>query len=91
MGVSIAFQLKGPSYNMRLRRIKTYIEYKIGTHIVSPPKEISIRDVKCYFLIACDGQLFAFLLNWTQLRHYFRIFMVVNRDIRESAGDSEKS
>jgi hypothetical protein len=81
MGGSTAFQLKRVSCNMRLRRIRTV------------PLSIKFGPTKGIFNQRCEMLLFSSSVmdNWTRSRQYFRIFMVVNRDIRESAGDSEKS
>jgi hypothetical protein len=87
-----SFSTKGGLLQLEIEKNQnSSIEYKIETLIVGPPKGISIRDVKCYFLVECGGQLLAvFLSNWTRSRQYFRIFMVANHEIRESDGDDDK-
>jgi hypothetical protein len=91
-GFIYSFSTKRGLLQLKIKKNQnSLIEYKIETLIAGPSKRISIRDVKCYFLVECDGQLLASCLsNLTRSRQDFRIFMVVNRYIRESAGDSDK-
>lgn len=88
-GCIYTFLVKGGLLQLETEKNpKGLVEFKMKTLIAGPPKDISVKGVKSYYLVECDRQLLAVLLSpWTRSRQYFRIFKVVTREIGESDGD----
>ncbi|KAF3322696.1 hypothetical protein FCM35_KLT12685 [Carex littledalei] len=74
---------------------KNLVECRLETLIAGPPSDvipIRGRGVERYYVVECNGEMLAVLWSpWTRASEYFRIFKVVNREIREGGGGCEIS